>query len=151
MRRSQCEIRDPAVVEDILERNTHLHLAMSDGGEPYVLPLSYGWRGGVLWIHSATEGRKLDVIRAEPRVAFSVVDRVETVREGLPCSWGTRYASVVGTGIARIVEDGPELLEGLSVLVERHGGDPAQLPASPGGVVVIRVEVATLSGKASEG
>jgi uncharacterized protein len=152
MRRSQNEITDPAEVEALLRNGDVLHLATSDAEGPYVVPLSFAYSDGVVWAHSAEEGRKIDALTADPRVSFTVVGFAELADgDGPPCTWSTRYRSVIGSGRARIVTQGPELLQGLSALVERFGGDPADLPAAPRGVAVIRIDVERLTGKASDG
>jgi nitroimidazol reductase NimA-like FMN-containing flavoprotein (pyridoxamine 5'-phosphate oxidase superfamily) len=71
MRRSQCEIRDPDEVEAILCAGRVLTLATHDAEGPYAVPLDYAYRDGVVWIHCATEGRKLDALRADSEEADS--------------------------------------------------------------------------------
>jgi nitroimidazol reductase NimA-like FMN-containing flavoprotein (pyridoxamine 5'-phosphate oxidase superfamily) len=41
------------------------------GGRPYLVPLAYGYDGEAIYAHSGP-GRKLDLMRAEPRVTFEV-------------------------------------------------------------------------------
>lgn len=151
MRNWKREVTDPATIAEMLEHGQVLHLAMCDEGAPYVVPLTYGWRDGVAWAHCATEGRKLDVLARDPRVCFDITLEAEVVRTGRPCRWSTRYRSLIGFGTARVVTEGPELREGLSVLVAAFGGDPDQLPEDLGRVAVIRIDVESLTAKASEG
>src|SRR5262245_52704216 len=40
-------------------------------GRPYLVPLAYGYDGDAIYAHSGP-GRKLDLMRAEPRVTFEV-------------------------------------------------------------------------------
>ena len=46
------------------------HGAAGDG-RPYLVPLAYGYDGEAVYAHSGP-GRKLDLMRAEPRVTFEV-------------------------------------------------------------------------------
>ena len=46
------------------------HGAIGDG-RPYLVPLAYGYDGDAVYAHSGP-GRKLDLMRAEPRVTFEV-------------------------------------------------------------------------------
>ena len=48
------------------------HGAVGDG-RPYLVPLAYGYDGDAIYAHSGP-GRKLDLMRAEPRVTFEVDD-----------------------------------------------------------------------------
>src|SRR3990170_1690559 len=43
----------------------------SGDGRPYLVPLAYGYDGNSIYAHSGP-GRKLDLMRAEPRVTFEV-------------------------------------------------------------------------------
>ena len=76
MRRRDREITDPAETVFILDHCTALHLALTDGREPYAVPVNFGYTltdGALrLFFHSARERRKVDMLRAAPRAAFSL-------------------------------------------------------------------------------
>ncbi|MGI5818048.1 MAG: pyridoxamine 5'-phosphate oxidase family protein [Armatimonadota bacterium] len=148
MRREDRRIDESEVIEEILRRATVLHLAMVDGDRPYVLPLSYGYDGGAIYLHSASEGRKIEVLRAAPRVCFTV--SIDTVlnRGERPCDWSFRYRSVVGEGTVAFVDDGAEKRRGLDALMRQHGGRGGDYP--PGTLdrtTVLRIDISALSGK----
>ena len=71
MRRNDRELDFPAILS-LLDRCRIVRLAMIDGQEPYIVPLNYGYTctdGQItLYCHSAKEGRKLDVMRANPHI-----------------------------------------------------------------------------------
>ena len=102
---------------------------------PYVIPLSFGYslKDGVLelYFHCAHVGKKLDCIRKNPNVAFSmcVENRIE-IHEDVYCKSGRFYASVVGQGKAEIVEDSAEKCRGLSLLMERQTAGALQSASS---------------------
>ena len=72
MRRSDREITDLGEILSIINDCKVIHLAMVDDGEPYLLPLNFGYacEGGAFsfFCHSAREGRKLDILRKNPTV-----------------------------------------------------------------------------------
>ena len=76
MRRSDREITDLGEILSIINDCKVIHLAMVDDGEPYLLPLNFGYacEGGAFsfFCHSAREGRKLDILRKNPTVAFEM-------------------------------------------------------------------------------
>ena len=128
MRRKDREVLGDENIAKIIEQCTTCHVAMMDNadtGMPYVIPLSFGYslNGGVLelYFHCAHVGKKLDCIRKNPNVAFSmcVENRIE-IHEDVYCKSGRFYASVVGQGKAEIVEDVAEKCRGLSLLMERQ-------------------------------
>ena len=101
MRRKDREITDIETIRSILDKAKVLHLAMIDGDRPYVVPLHYGYtlqEGRLtLYLHSAKEGRKLDVLRKNDRVAFVLETDVSLISGGeLACKYGSAYASVMG-------------------------------------------------------
>ena len=102
---------------------------------PYVIPLSFGYnlKDGVLelYFHCAHVGKKLDCIRKNPNVAFSmcVENRIE-IHEDNYCKSGRFYASVVGQGKAEIVENIAEKCRGLSLLMKRQAASSAHSPQS---------------------
>ena len=138
MRRKDREVLGDENIAKIIEQCTTCHVAMvDDAGVPYVIPLSFGYslKDGILklYFHCAHVGKKLDCIRKNPNVAFSmcVENRIE-IHEDNYCKSGRFYASVVGQGKAEIVEDVSEKCRGLSLLMERqaagapHGSSSAQ-------------------------
>ena len=74
MRRKDREVTDQAAIQAILDKAQVLHLAMIDGDRPYVVPMHYGYtlENGrlTLYLHSAKEGRKLDILSKNSAVAF---------------------------------------------------------------------------------
>ena len=134
MRRKDREVLGDENIAKIIEHCTTCHVAMvddADAGMLYVIPLSFGYslNGGVLelYFHCAHVGKKLDCIRKNPNVAFSmcVENRIE-IHENVYCKSGRFYASVVGQGKAEIVENVAEKCRGLSLLMERQAAGAAQ-------------------------
>lgn len=131
MRRKDREVLGDENIAKIIEQCTTCHVAMmDDAGVPYVIPLSFGYslKNGFLelYFHCAHVGKKLDCIRKNPNVAFSmcVENRIE-IHEDVYCKSGRFYASVVGQGKAEIVEDVAEKCRGLSLLMERQAAGAA--------------------------
>ena len=58
MRRKDREITDRAEIEAILNEAMVCRIGLADGGEPYVVPLSFGYEDGSVYIHSAPEASK---------------------------------------------------------------------------------------------
>ncbi len=138
MRRKDREVLGDKNIAKIIGQCTTCHVAMMDDANadvPYVIPLSFGYnlKDGVLelYFHCAHVGKKLDCIRKNPNVAFSmcVENRIE-IHEDVYCKSGRFYASVVGQGKAEIVEDSAEKCRGLSLLMERQSAG-ASHPVAP--------------------
>lgn len=136
MRRKDREVLGDENIAKIIEQCTTVHVAMTDDADasiPYVIPLSFGYNlnSGVLelYFHCAHVGKKLDCIRKNPNVAFSmcIESRIE-IHEDVYCKSGRFYASVVGQGKAEIVEDVAEKCRGLSLLMKRQAASAPHHP-----------------------
>ena len=153
MRRKDREITDQAAIRAILDKAQVLHLAMIDADRPYVVPIHYGYtlENGrlTLYLHSAREGRKLDVLARNDRVAFVLETDVAPVSGGdLPCKYGAAYASVMGEGRATVLTDPAEKAAGMTVLMKTQTGrDFPITEAMAESVAVIRVDAETYTAK----
>ena len=59
MRRSDKQISDQAELERLLDEAQVMRLGMIDNGKPYVVPVNFAHVDAVVWVQSATDGRKL--------------------------------------------------------------------------------------------
>jgi nitroimidazol reductase NimA-like FMN-containing flavoprotein (pyridoxamine 5'-phosphate oxidase superfamily) len=146
------QVTDPAQITRILDEGKVLHLAMAVDNEPYVVPMNYGYTMEegklVIYLHSAVKGKKLDMIRKNPKVFFSVdCDRMPF--EGkLPCQYGLVYSSVMGCGTAQIVEDVEEKMQAMTVLMKTQTGKDFTFNDRLVSIVaVIRIDVAEYTAK----
>ena len=88
---SRALSRDEA--ERFLEGHSCGRLGLCLEGEPYVVPVAYGYREGKIYFHSALKGKKLDFIRGNSRVCFEVDE------------WQKGWGSVICYGRAELRED----------------------------------------------
>ncbi len=155
MRRRDKELTDPAEALAVLARGEVLRLAMiAADGAPYVVPLSFvaapGPDGVRLWVHSAVEGRKIDALRADPRVCFEVTVDAAVVPAERVCEFTARFTSVIGTGRAVFLEAPEAKVRALEAIGARYAGrHQAVGPAEAAKVRVIEIRVESLSCKRS--
>ena len=144
--RREREVTDPAQILDILNRAQIVHIAMVDGDEPYVIPMNYGFtmeEGKLtLYLHGAKKGRKLDILQVNPKVFFSLECDVQPFEGDIACRYGTAYSSVLGAGVAHIVEDPADKCEGLSIIMKTQTGRDFSFDEKMASIVsVIRIDV----------
>jgi nitroimidazol reductase NimA-like FMN-containing flavoprotein (pyridoxamine 5'-phosphate oxidase superfamily) len=150
MRRDEKEITDPAELRGILDRARVCRLAMSDGGLPYLVPLTFAMDGDDLVLHSAAEGRKLDVLRRNPAVCFEVEEGVEVAPAATACDFSMRFRTVIGFGEVELVHDAAERARLLALFGPRYGAPAGPVPGvEVGRTCVLRVRVRALTGKRS--
>jgi nitroimidazol reductase NimA-like FMN-containing flavoprotein (pyridoxamine 5'-phosphate oxidase superfamily) len=151
MRRKDKQIGDPAVIEAIIRRSLVCRLAMADDGQPYVIPISFGYQNRCLYFHSAPEGRKIEILRKNPRVCFEFDVDLSLKKSDRPCRWGMKFKSVVGVGTARFVEKAEEKRRALAVILAQYSSERfAFSDAEVDGVTVFCVKIEEITGKQSE-
>jgi len=148
VRRSDREITDPAELESILKQALVCRMGLCDGDHPYVVPMNYGYRDGSVFLHSATEGRKIDVLRWNPNVCLEFETDVELIPAESPCSFSMKYRSVIASGKAVFLESAEEKAKGLNVIMTHYTGKEFEFPPQAlERIVVIRVDLEDCSGK----
>jgi uncharacterized protein len=148
MRRPDREIVDAAGIDDVLRRATVLCIALRDEPAPYVVPVNFGWEEGTLYVHGATTGTKMDLLARDGRVGFCAWVDDALVTGETACDWGAQGASVVGTGIARLVTEPSEKLRGLDAIMRHYGQDrPVYKPPVLARTALIAIAVESLAGK----
>lgn len=122
VRRHDRAITDAERISALLEQGRFATFALSDGAEPYVVTLSYGYDAAAsrLYFHVAHEGMKLDVIDLNPRACGTVVNAGD-YRQG-HCEHP--YESVVMRGVMRVVSDASEKRHALRTLIEHLESEP---------------------------
>ena len=152
MTKRERQITDPAQIRDILNKGKVLHLALCVNNEPYVVPMNYGYTMEgeklVVSLHSAVRGGKLDMIAVNPNVFFEIdCDRVSFDGEK-PCQYGMAYSSVMGKGIAKLVEDVEEKKKAMSILMHTQTGKEFSFEDRLVSIVsVIRIDVSEYTAK----
>ncbi|HEU5348267.1 MAG TPA: pyridoxamine 5'-phosphate oxidase family protein [Ktedonobacterales bacterium] len=93
----------PEIAEEILRVGLVAHVAFAVDGQPYVVPMTYHYEDGVIYLHGAPASRLQQTLRAGAQVAVEV-----TLLDGLVASRDAKnhsvnYRSVVVYGTAEPV------------------------------------------------
>ena len=152
MTKRERQITDPDKILEILDKAKVLRLGLCADNEPYVVPMNYGYvfeEGKlVLYLHSAVRGKKLDMLRQNPRVFFELDCDLMPFEGRVPCQYGLAYSSVMGRGTGSIVEDVEEKKRAMSVLMKTQTGkDFSFEDRLVSMVAVIRIDVTEYTAK----
>ena len=152
MTRREREVTDLNEIIAILDKCKVLHLGLTDGDEPYVVPMNYGYvmEDGkmTVYLHGARQGKKMDMIRNNPKVFFEMDCDITPFEGDIACRYGITYASVMGRGLATIVEDVEEKKKALSVLMKTQTEKDFEFEDKMVAFVnVIRIDVASYTAK----
>lgn len=145
-------ITDEQEIIRILDESKIVHVGMVDGDEPYVVPMNYGYTyldGKLtLYMHGATVGRKLDVMRANPKVFFEIDCDLEPFEGSVACQYGISYSSVMGRGTAEILDNPQDKMAGLTYLMKTQTGKDFEFNERlVSAVSVFRVNVSDFTAK----
>ena len=127
IRRKDRVIEDKAELDRILCDTLYVTVAMCTDGEPYLVVLNHGYdpESKRLYFHCAPEGKKNDILAANPRVwgiAFEDLGYTDgkCIHE---------YRSVMFSGTAVFLEDFEEKADALRVLIRQLETNPAPMEA----------------------
>lgn len=126
MRRRDREVTKMDDFIHILDAGQFLHLGLVDEGRPYIVPMNYGYtmEDGRLtfYLHCASEGRKLDIIRKNPECCVQLECDTAPIEGTIACTFGYSYYSLEGFGKACIVEDPAEKIRAMALLMKTQTG-----------------------------
>lgn len=148
MRRREREITDRSEIEAIIKQERIMHLAFADGGTPFLVPVFYAWDGASLYVHSARQGRKVDIMERNPTVCFEISQTDGVVESEEACDFEARHRTVIGYASASFVEEESEKIRALDLIVGRFTDQQfVYPPAKVAATAVIRLMVLSLTGK----
>jgi uncharacterized protein len=117
-------------MENLLREEEIGYLGLSLKGEPYVVPLNYHYSDGKIYFHCGLKGKKLNYIKANPQVCFTVGRQLAEVRQHAgktPCHVDSD--SVICYGRARMIEDLDERGKALNAFNRRFRPEATDVPS----------------------
>jgi uncharacterized protein len=137
-------------IEDVLQQQLIGHLGCHNDGITYIIPVSYAYDGKYVFMHTSTEGKKIEMMRKNPEVCFQV-DQLKNMGN---------WQSVIAWGRYEEITDEAEKANALQKLIDRnlpvvsssttHLGKnwpfpPKDLSSIPG--IVFRIELKNKTGR----
>ena len=131
VREPQRAVYDRDAVNQILDEALLCHVGFVADGQPFVIPMSYGRDGDMLYIHGSTASRMLRNLEQGVPVCITVtlVDGLVLARSVFNHSMN--YRSVVILGTATLVDDPAEKIAALRAISEHilpHRWDDSRQP-----------------------
>ncbi|MDA3892802.1 MAG: GNAT family N-acetyltransferase [Salinivirgaceae bacterium] len=151
MRKANQEINDKAQIEEILKQSTVCRIAMMDSDVPYIVPFNYGFIDGVMYMHSAKEGKKIELLEKNNKVCFEIEQKADVVTNDIACKWATAYRSVIGYGTIDFLMQIPDKKKALDIIM-RHNGAKANLGFEEKqieAVAILKLTIDSISAKQS--
>ena len=153
MRRADKEFTEQGKLRKVLRETCYMTLAMAREKEPYLVSLSHGYdeERNCLYFHCASEGKKLEFMRANPLVWGQVImDHGYVEKE---CTHS--YATVMFRGRVSFIEDPDEKRRALRTMLLQLESDAEarERQLNTGGLdttVFGRVDIEYMTGKKSQ-
>ena len=153
MRRSDQEIKEYQEILDVLNKCDVIRLGINTTDYPYIVPMNFGFEDTkplmTIYLHSASEGLKLDLIQKDNRVGFEADCSHNLISRDSACSYTMEYESITGYGVIRICDDNDWKRLGLQAIMRHYEPNrdfeftEQQLEA----VCVLQVDVMQITGK----
>jgi nitroimidazol reductase NimA-like FMN-containing flavoprotein (pyridoxamine 5'-phosphate oxidase superfamily) len=117
------------IIESVIRQCDVCFVGMADAdGIPYVLPMNFGYRDGTVYLHSAQEGRSIEILRQNPNVclAFNTKNELVYQHPQVACSYRMRSHSVIAWGQVIFEEDFDRKTEALHILMKQYSDQAFQ-------------------------
>ncbi len=127
MRRFKQQLTDEECIKVLMEEPRGIMAFHGENGYPYAIPLNqfYDPETGKLYFHGAKEGLKLDLIKENNQVCFTVLDK-GFKKEG---DWALNIKSVVCLGHIEVMTDLDEILAQCRKLAHKFSGTDEEIEA----------------------
>ncbi|MCQ2233542.1 MAG: pyridoxamine 5'-phosphate oxidase family protein [Paludibacteraceae bacterium] len=106
---------------EVFDKAPYITVSMTEeDGTPYGLPLSLVRTDeNTFYFHCAKEGKKLDLLKKNPKVCLSAVTKCKPTIGPKDGSFTLEFKSAIAFGHAEIVENDAEKIEGLRAICNR--------------------------------
>ena len=149
MRRKDRQMNHQDTLELLQQAEYGVLSSVDAEGQPYGVPVNFVFDGKeTIYFHCAKEGHKLDNLKGNPKVCFTVVGKTQV----MDWKFTTAYESVIAFGTAIEVET-DEKYQALRVLALRFSPDymdefEKEIEKAMKATAVIKIKVEQFSGKA---
>ncbi|SHN62615.1 hypothetical protein SAMN02745728_01287 [Desulfovibrio litoralis DSM 11393] len=154
MRRKDRELKEYKDITAILDECEVLRLGLCLENKPYLVPMNFAYEliGSqfYFYLHSALEGRKIDIIKQNNNVCFEVDCAYKKIPAEQACEWTAKFKSVVGEGKIFILDNDQDKKNALDVFMKKHGFHKEEKSEyNLNSVLILKIVVEDISGKSN--
>ena len=146
-------IENQELVDNIIQSCDICYVGVIDNdGNPYVVPMNFGYNGDNIILHSGPEGGLVEYVKERPNICVTFNSSNELIyqHESVACSYRMKGESVICRGKVRFEDDLEKKKEYLDTMMRKYTTDKVfdySLPALRN-VVVWLVDVESCTSKA---
>jgi nitroimidazol reductase NimA-like FMN-containing flavoprotein (pyridoxamine 5'-phosphate oxidase superfamily) len=118
---------------------------------PYLVPLSFGYDGQAIYIHTAAAGKKITIFERNPQVCLAFVPQAEIIPDpDQACEWSVGFSSVIAEGKISEITDLAGKTAALNQIMVHYSDREWDMPDKTiSGARVWKIELENLTGKVS--
>ena len=123
--RSKAFYQDPDRIAKIIDKCEVCYVGMADKNHmPYVVPFNFGFQEGIIYLHSAQQGKKMDILRSNNKVclAFSTDHLLAWQNENVACSYLMKYRSVHIFGHVEFIGEYDDKIKCMNIIMQKYTG-----------------------------
>lgn len=127
MRRKDRQVSDIGKILDIIRRCDVCRIGFYHEEEVYIVPLNFGFKYENeklnLYFHSASKGRKADMLQDGPlKVGIEMDCSHKLIEAEIACEYSFNFESVIGNGVTQVIEDKIEKIQALNHIMYQQTG-----------------------------
>ena len=116
-------VEERHLIEEIILKNTVCYVGMIDtDGMPYVIPMNFGYKDDIIYLHSAREGNSIRALEKNPDICitFCTEPTLTYQHKEVACSYRMKGASVICRGRVVFEEDFNEKVKALNIIMRQY-------------------------------
>ena len=117
------ELEEEEKIEAIIAKCDICFVGMCDEDcRPYVIPMNFGYRDGVIYLHSGPTGHSIDILNRNNQVCvtFSADHELVFQHPKVACSYRMKAKSIICRGRVEFIEDLAEKREALNIIMQHY-------------------------------
>lgn len=123
MRRNDKEIASREEMDEIIRGSHVCRIALAIDNMPYVVPVSFGYDGESIYLHTANEGKKITCFESNNNICFEFDRNVKLFKDqDNACKWSFSYESVIGYGKIYELESLEQKKNGINKIMTQYSG-----------------------------
>ena len=119
-------IEDKQRIESIILQADACFVGITDlEGNPYVVPMNFGYENDTLYLHSGPEGGQIEMLQHNNNVCitFSLGHKLVYQHKQVACSYSMRSESAMCRGKVEFIEDMEEKRRALDIIMRHYTKD----------------------------
>ncbi len=129
MGKKDKSIAEREIIDRIIHESLICHLACCLEGQPYVIPISFGYDGKTVYFHTARAGKKNEIFLENPRVCLAFETDIKLISDQEnACGWTFDFQSVIATGEIKEISDLDLKNVGLNQIMRHYSGKDWEMP-----------------------